>query len=168
MATSAWSTPKVDWDQDDVLADSDFNRIEDNTQALYTERYIAGTYMGSTLGNIGPQDTESLSEIGLLIPDDHQVWIRRVQFNLTDGNAQLKVTGTDDQALVWNDYLVDDVWSGTADLAVDFLLTVNISGSAANASIHIDVFNAEPLFGSDVVLDDTLAWALKIYMKEVP
>jgi hypothetical protein len=37
----AWSTPKTDWDPSDVLASTDFNRIEENTNVLRNTKHIS-------------------------------------------------------------------------------------------------------------------------------
>ena len=162
-----WTTPKTDWDPDDVLSDTALNNIENNTQFLYDERYVAGCF-GYIAGSgllLSSTDSFVMSKIGIFVPAGHRLILRRLQFWLdTTGRLQFELDGADDQSISWNNTKIDDTWQGTYDEALNTTLMSNGTVTDANGYIQIGVYNA----GSAVNLTQPLSWAMKVFIEVIP
>lgn len=133
----AWATPKTDWDSSDVLASTDFNRMEGNTAILRNTRHIS-----AMLPHLWDYATyaERLYHTCVKVPAGMSLKLRRFGANAGTADPTLMDIGIDGEAAEYHPTL-----AVVEDTGLDFTLYVNATGVDQNKILYIDYPN--PTFG---------------------
>jgi len=147
-----WSAPKTDWNPNDGLSDTDFNRIEGDIENLYDTIVISGQACGhaAAVGEGLLNCIEFLDDtvkdfqiVKVEVPAGHELYVKKARYAMLDtedaGGFRLRVkenTG----GIIWASA------SAEGDEAPLVSIYENSTGSAVDVEIAIQA--KSPFFGT--------------------
>jgi hypothetical protein len=164
-----WGTPNTAWVSTDVVATTDLNRIEENTQYLYDRFTLAGgTGINSTLSVPGTSAVD-IAWFGVRMVTGNKLILHTAKFYIVSSALSLRVTsasaGGFTSTTLWDSAPSGPTaYSGADDVSPDHDLGRNTTGSDITIQVKVQAYN--PTGGAINVLTAT-AFSLTLGQKAV-
>ena len=150
-------TAKTDWDTDDLIQDSDMNRIEGNIVANRKRYEVSGTCGGQAAG----VSTYIMYQKGYFsVEDDEEIVLKNARFIISNSALRLRIRVDTGGGL-------STVWTSTAeegDVEPDEIIYSNTTGSAVTGNFEIQIYNSGGGSPASQYFD---SWHLTIEKEEV-
>lgn len=142
----AWQTPKTDWDTDDGIQDSDFNRIEGDLEYLYSlanSFWMCGAYTGIDYVTVRLPKSE-VQTITKTVPAGKILKVKKASYNLYSTAQLTNVVRLQisDGTTTWTssavkgdespDFTLYDNSSGGSDVDIDIVISISNTISSYN------------------------------------
>lgn len=155
---SNWITPKTDWDQDYLITEVDFNRIEGNNLVNYRRFEVSSTVnVGGTItaGNFNLQQ-----RINFTLLDGFKLVLKIARYKLNSAGLRLRVRYEIGAGLV----LAWTSLSHEGDEEPDQNIYSNSTGNPVSGSYQIEAYNPT---GGGLTVQIFDGWSLTFEKEEV-
>lgn len=146
-----WETPNVAWNPADVLATTDFNRIEGNPLYLRNNKFEVVGCLGYEFADITLTPTMvpatvTMQKVGFRLLDGEQLVLRRARYcvDSADLGIVVQVDLAPGTVLDWESNPAHaDAYAGANDIVdIDDVLATNVSGGPLIGFIEVILKNA--------------------------
>jgi len=128
-----WTTPKTDWDSNDGITDSDFNRIEENAEVLRRTWEVSSNIGGENNFDVGAGVERLVYIVQHTVPAGYKLVLRRCKYTLTAGDQWRAIV----QSYEGSTPLV--TWTSSARIGDETPDTVIADNSAGGTALDIFV-----------------------------